>query len=62
MVRLDGGGRWLSPAQAVLQFEEFAKAGVDQVIVNMPNVEVPETLDFLASRGVPQVHKLDVAR
>jgi F420-dependent oxidoreductase-like protein len=60
MVRLDGGGRWLSPSQAIQQFEDFAEAGVDQVIVNMPHVEVPETLNFLASRGVPQVHKLEV--
>ncbi|MEX0749892.1 MAG: LLM class F420-dependent oxidoreductase [Dehalococcoidia bacterium] len=60
MVRLDGGGRWLSPAQAIAQFQDFAEAGVDQVIVNMPHVEVPETLDFLAARGVPEVHKLQV--
>lgn len=62
MVRLDGGGRWLSPVQALERFEAFAGAGVDQVIVNMPRVEVPETLDFLAARGVPQVHKLEVTR
>jgi F420-dependent oxidoreductase-like protein len=61
MVRMDGGGRWLAPAQAVSQLREFADAGVDQMIFNMPHVESPGTLHLLAEAVVPEVHKMPVA-
>ena len=62
MVRMDGGGRWLAPAEAIEQFAAFAEAGVDQVIVNMPNVEMAGTLHLLGSAVIPEVHKLQVVR
>jgi F420-dependent oxidoreductase-like protein len=58
MVRVDGGGRWLAPSQAVQQLKEFADAGVDQVIVNMPHVDSPATIELLASTVIPEVHKM----
>lgn len=61
MVRRDGGGRWMSPGEAVGLFHDFARAGVDQVIFNMPHVEVPETLEFLGATVIPQARALGVA-
>jgi len=58
MVRTGGGERWLTPGQAVEQLEAFAAAGVDQVIVNMPRVEAPATLELLGAAVVPAAHKL----
>jgi F420-dependent oxidoreductase-like protein len=62
MVRIDGGGRWLAPVQAIEQFAAFAEAGVDQVIVNMPHVEAAGTLHLLGSAVIPEVHAMQVAR
>jgi len=44
--------RWLEPGQALERLGMLRDAGVDQAIFNMPNVERPETLDYIAREVV----------
>jgi F420-dependent oxidoreductase-like protein len=48
MVRPEGGGRWLTPVEAVELLRRFRDAGVDQAIFNMPDVDRRETLEYVA--------------
>lgn len=48
MVRPNGGGRWLTPDQALAALRKYREIGIDQPIVNMPFVEKPETIEFVA--------------
>ncbi len=48
MVRPEGGDRWLTPGQAVEIFGRLREEGIDHPIVNMPNVDRPETLEYVA--------------
>lgn len=50
MVRPEGGGRWLTPDQALALLRKFRDAGVEQPIFNMPDVDRPETLEYVAER------------
>jgi len=50
MVRPGGGGRWLTPDQAVQLLGKFRDAGVQQPIFNMPDVDRPETLEYVAEK------------
>jgi len=40
--------RWVTPGQAIGRLKLLSDAGVDQAIVNMPNVDRPETLEMMA--------------
>lgn len=53
-----GRGAWVTPEQAIAQFERLREAGADHAIVNMPNVDRPETLEYLAERVLPAVAKI----
>ncbi len=50
MVRPDGGGRWLTPDQALVLLRKFHDLGVQQPIFNMPDVNRPRTLEFVAEK------------
>jgi F420-dependent oxidoreductase-like protein len=50
MVRPEGGGRWLTPDQALALLRQFRDLGVQQPIFNMPDVDRPETLEYVAER------------
>jgi len=50
--------RWLEPGQAVERLAKFREAGVDQAIFNMPNVDRPETLEYLARNVIEPAGKL----
>ena len=58
MTRAESNERWKSPAQVLDILGRYAAAGVDQVMVNMPFVEDPRTLDFLCEQIVPAVAKM----
>ncbi len=57
----DGREDTLTPAQAVEHFAKLAAMGVDQAIVNMPNVSDPGVFDLLGAEVIPEVEKLPVA-
>ena len=50
--------RWLEPGQAVERLGRFRGAGVDQAIFNMPNVDRPETLEYVARNVIEPAGKL----
>ena len=50
--------RWLEPDQALERLAAFRDAGADHVIFNMPNVERPETLEYVAREMVEPAAKL----
>ena len=50
--------RWLEPGQAVERLAKFREAGVDQAIFNMPNVDRPETLEYVARNVIEPAGKL----
>ncbi len=50
--------RWLEPAQALERLAAFRDAGADHVIFNMPNVERPETLEYVAREIVEPAARL----
>jgi F420-dependent oxidoreductase-like protein len=58
MVRPDGGGRWMSPTQAVDQLGKMREAGVHHAIFNMPDVDKQATLELLARDVIPSAEKL----
>ena len=51
-------GRWLEPGQALERLGKLREAGVDQAIFNMPNVERPETLEYVARELVEPAQRL----
>ncbi len=50
MVRPEGGGRWLTPEGALGLLRRFYDLGVQQPVFNMPDVERPETLEYVADQ------------
>ncbi len=52
------GDRWLEPEAALERLRKFGEAGVDQAIFNMPNVDRPETLEYIARNVIEQALKL----
>ena len=50
--------RWLEPGQALERLGKFREAGVDQAIFNMPNVDRPETLEYVARNVIEPAAKL----
>ncbi len=57
----DGSGGTMTPSAAVEYFGKLADLGIDQAIVNMPNVDDPEVFDILATEVIPAVSSLPVA-
>ena len=56
MVREDGDGkRWKTPAQALDVLRKLRDAGVDQPIFNMPFVDNPATLEYVAEKVIAPV-------
>lgn len=51
-------GAWLTPDHAIAMFEKFRAIGIDQPIINMANVERPETLELLSERVLPAVARM----
>jgi F420-dependent oxidoreductase-like protein len=58
----DGRDGTITPAAAIEYFAGLAELGVDQAIVNMPNVADLEPFDLLATAVIPEVTRLPVAR
>lgn len=56
-----GGNGTQSPAEAVAYFQRLAALGIDQAIVNMPNVSDPDVFKLLATEVIPAVTALPVA-
>ncbi|HEX6542078.1 MAG TPA: LLM class F420-dependent oxidoreductase [Ktedonobacterales bacterium] len=56
-----GGNGTQSPAEAVAYFQRLAALGIDQAIVNMPNVSDPDVFKLLATEVIPAVTELPVA-
>ena len=50
--------RWLMPEQALERLAKFRAAGVDHAIFNMPDVDRPETLEYVAKNVVEPAAKL----
>jgi F420-dependent oxidoreductase-like protein len=57
----DGRNGSITPAQAVERFAGLAAMGIDEGIVNLPNVSELEVFDLLAEQVIPEVSKLPVA-
>jgi hypothetical protein len=57
----DGRENSATPAAAIAYFRELAAMGIDQAIVNMPNVTDLEPFDLLATEIIPVVEKIEVA-
>ena len=50
--------RWMEPGAALERLGKFREAGVDQAIFNMPNVDRPETLEYIARNVIEPAAKL----
>lgn len=57
----DGRDESMTPAAAIEYFRGLAAMGIDQAIVNMPNVSDLEPFDLLASEIMPVVEQIEVA-
>jgi alkanesulfonate monooxygenase SsuD/methylene tetrahydromethanopterin reductase-like flavin-dependent oxidoreductase (luciferase family) len=57
----DGRDNSLTPAAAIAYFRELAAMGVDQALVNMPNVTDLEPYDLFATEVIPAVEQIEVA-
>ncbi|MFL5626635.1 MAG: LLM class F420-dependent oxidoreductase [Ktedonobacteraceae bacterium] len=57
----DGRNGSMTPAAAIEYFASLAALGIDQAIVNMPNVYDPNVFDLLATEVIPEVNKIAVA-
>jgi F420-dependent oxidoreductase-like protein len=60
-VTRDGRDGAMTPDQAIEWFGQLASLGIDQGIVNMPNVSDPAVFELLGAEVVPAVQKLPVA-
>lgn len=60
-VTRDGRDNSLTPAAAIAYFRELAEMGIDQAIVNMPNVTDLEPFDLLTTEIIPVVEQIAVA-
>jgi F420-dependent oxidoreductase-like protein len=57
----DGRDGSVTPQQAIDQFAHLAELGIDEVIVNMPNVSDLEVFDLLAEDVIPVVARVPVS-
>jgi F420-dependent oxidoreductase-like protein len=57
----DGRDASFTPAAAIAYFRELAAMGIDQAIVNMPNVADLEPFDLFATEVTPAVEQIEVA-
>ena len=57
----DGRDNSFTPAAAIAYFRELAAMGIDQALVNMPNVTDLEPFDLLANEVIPAVEQIEVA-
>jgi F420-dependent oxidoreductase-like protein len=55
MVRDEAGGRWQTPQQTLDWLRRFRDAGLDQAIINTPNVDDQHTLGYLAENIVAPI-------
>ncbi len=57
----DGRSGSMTPAAAIEYFASLAELGIDQAIVNMPNVYDLNVFDLFATEVIPEVNKIAVA-
>ena len=57
----DGRNGSMTPAAAIEYFAKLAALGIDQAIINMPNVYDLDVFDLFATEVIPEVNKLAVA-
>lgn len=57
----DGRDNSFTPAAAIAYFRELAAMGIDQALVNMPNVTDLEPFDLFATEVIPAVEQIEVA-
>jgi F420-dependent oxidoreductase-like protein len=57
----DGANGTMTPRAAVDHFAHLAAMGIDQAIVNMPNVSDPAVFDLLGAEVIPAVQAIPVA-
>jgi len=57
----DGANGTMTPQAAIEYFASQAAMGIDQAIVNMPNVSDPAVFDLLGTEIIPAVEKMAVA-
>jgi F420-dependent oxidoreductase-like protein len=57
----DGRENSLTPAATIAYFRELAALGIDQALVNMPNVADLEPFDLFANEVMPAVEQIEVA-
>ncbi len=51
----------MTPAAAIEYFVNLAELGIDQAIINMPNVYDLHVFDLFATEVIPEVNKIAVA-
>jgi F420-dependent oxidoreductase-like protein len=57
----DGRNGSMTPAAAIEYFAKLAALGIDQAIINMPNVYDLDIFDLFATEVIPEVNKIAVA-
>jgi F420-dependent oxidoreductase-like protein len=57
----DGRNGSMTPAAAIEYFSKLAALGIDQAIINMPNVYDLDVFDLFATEVIPEVNKIAVA-
>jgi F420-dependent oxidoreductase-like protein len=57
----DGANETMTPQAAIEYFARQAALGIDQAIVNMPNVSDPTVFDLLGTQVIPAVEQIAVA-
>lgn len=57
----DGRNGTMTPAAAIEYIAKLAELGIDQAILNMPNVYDLDVFDLFATEVIPEVNKLAVA-
>jgi F420-dependent oxidoreductase-like protein len=57
----DGRNGSMTPAAAIEYFAKLAALGIDQAIINMPNVYDLDVFDLFATEVIPEVNKIAVA-
>jgi F420-dependent oxidoreductase-like protein len=57
----DGRDNTLTPAAAIAYFRDLAAMGIDQTLVNLPNVADLEPFELFATEIIPAVEQMEVA-
>ncbi|QBD78159.1 LLM class F420-dependent oxidoreductase [Ktedonosporobacter rubrisoli] len=57
----DGRDNSFTPAAAIAYFRNLAEQGIDQALVNMPNVADLEPFELFANEVIPAVEQIEVA-